>query len=68
MGLHGGIVHDAYRDDAAVAFLPLYVAELGVSEPAAVARWSGVAYGATFFTAALTAPLWGRPGTVTDAN
>ncbi|QNU45514.1 MFS transporter [Mixta calida] len=43
-------------------FLPLYVAELGVSEPAAVARWSGVAYGATFFTAALTAPLWGRLG------
>ena len=43
-------------------FLPLYVAELGVSEPAAIARWSGVAYGATFFTAALTAPLWGRLG------
>lgn len=41
-------------------FLPLYVAELGVSEPAAIARWSGLAYGATFFTAALTAPLWGR--------
>ena len=41
-------------------FLPLYVAELGVSDPAAIARWSGVAYGATFFTAALTAPLWGR--------
>ena len=41
-------------------FLPLYVAELGVSEPAAIARWSGIAYGATFFTAALTAPLWGK--------
>lgn len=41
-------------------FLPLYVAELGVSDPAAIARWSGLAYGATFFTAALTAPLWGR--------
>jgi MFS family permease len=41
-------------------FLPLYVAELGVSEPASIARWSGLAYGATFFTAALTAPLWGR--------
>lgn len=41
-------------------FLPLYVAELGVSDPAAIARWSGLAYGATFFTAALTAPQWGR--------
>ena len=41
-------------------FLPLYVAELGVQDPAAIARWSGLAYGATFFTAALTAPLWGR--------
>ena len=41
-------------------FLPLYVAQLGVQEPAAIARWSGVAYGATFFSAALTAPLWGK--------
>jgi MFS family permease len=41
-------------------FLPLYIAELGVREPAAVAQWSGVAYGATFFAAALVAPLWGR--------
>lgn len=41
-------------------FLPLYVRQLGVTEPAAIARWSGLAYGATFFSAALTAPLWGR--------
>jgi MFS family permease len=27
---------------------------------AAIVQWSGVAYGATFFTAALVAPLWGR--------
>ncbi|MEZ3500038.1 MFS transporter [Pantoea sp. KPR_PJ] len=40
-------------------FLPLYVQQLGVTEPAAIARWSGLAYGATFFSAALTAPLWG---------
>lgn len=43
-------------------FLPLYVQQLGVQEPAAIARWSGVAYGATFLSAALTAPLWGRLG------
>lgn len=43
-------------------FLPLYVQQLGVQHPAAIARWSGVAYGATFLSAALTAPLWGRLG------
>jgi MFS family permease len=41
-------------------FLPLYVEQLGVRDPAAIVRWSGVAYGATFFSAALVAPLWGR--------
>jgi len=43
-------------------FLPLYVEEIGVTGRAAIVQWSGVAYGATFFTAALTAPLWGRLG------
>ncbi|MHC2462199.1 MFS transporter [Bradyrhizobium embrapense] len=41
-------------------FLPLYVEQLGVTDHAAIVQWSGVAYGATFFSAALTAPLWGR--------
>jgi MFS family permease len=41
-------------------FLPLYVEQLGVSDHAAIVQWSGVAYGATFFTAAMFAPLWGR--------
>ena len=40
-------------------FLPLYVEQLGVSGQAAIVQWSGAAYGATFFTAALVAPLWG---------
>lgn len=43
-------------------FLPLYVEHLGVSDQAAIVQWSGVAFGATFFSAALTAPLWGRLG------
>ena len=43
-------------------FLPLYVEQLGVSDHAAIVQWSGVAYGAAFLTAALTAPLWGRLG------
>jgi MFS family permease len=41
-------------------FLPLYVAQLGVTSHAAIAQWSGIAYGATFFAAALVAPVWGR--------
>ncbi len=41
-------------------FLPLYVAQLGVRDPAAIVEWSGAAYGATFLSAALVAPLWGR--------
>jgi MFS family permease len=41
-------------------FLPLYVEQLGVTDHVAIAQWSGIAYGATFLTAGLTAPLWGR--------
>jgi len=41
-------------------FLPLYVEQLGVKNHAAIVHWSGVAYGATFLSAALVAPLWGR--------
>jgi MFS family permease len=43
-------------------FLPLYVAQLGVTSHAAISQWSGVAYSATFFSAAFTAPLWGKLG------
>ena len=43
-------------------FLPLYVEELGAVGHAAIVQWSGVAYGATFFAAALVAPMWGRLG------
>ena len=35
---------------------------LGVKDHAAIVQWSGVAYGATFLTAAMFAPLWGRLG------
>ena len=45
-------------------FLPLYIEELGVSDKAAIVQWSGIAYGATFFAAALVAPLWGRIGDI----
>ena len=41
-------------------FLPLYVEHLGIHTQAGVVRWSGVAFGATFITAAIMAPVWGR--------
>lgn len=43
-----------------IPFLPLYVESLGVADQAAIDEWSGAAYGASFLTAALVAPLWGR--------
>lgn len=42
--------------------LPIYIEQLGVESEAAVLRWSGLVYAATFVTAGLTAPLWGRLG------
>lgn len=44
-------------------FLPLYVEQLGIHSPGAIVQWSGVAFGATFFGTAITAPLWGRLAT-----
>jgi MFS family permease len=41
-------------------FLPLYVEQLGVKDHAAIVQWSGACFGATFFSAALVAPLWGH--------
>lgn len=41
-------------------FLPLYVQQLGMTNQADVVQWSAVAFGATFFGTAMTAPLWGR--------
>src|ERR687886_1981443 len=41
-------------------FLPLLVRHLGVTEPGAVARWSGVLMGLGPLSAVLTSPLWGR--------
>lgn len=42
--------------------LPLFVEDLGVHDTAGITAWSGIAYSATFLTAALTAPLWGHLG------
>jgi len=41
-------------------FLPLYVQELGVTDPAQVAVWSGVLFAVTPGVSGLLGPLWGR--------
>lgn len=43
-------------------FMPLYVAQLGISGHAAILKWSGIAYSASAITAGLIAPLWGHLG------
>ena len=41
-------------------FMTLYVRELGVADPDAVALWAGVLIGIAPLTAAVMAPVWGR--------
>jgi len=41
-------------------FLPLYIRELGVTDPAQQALWSGIALGAMGVSFGLMAPLWGH--------
>jgi MFS family permease len=46
----------------AMPFLPLYIRELGVTDVAAIALWTGIILGATPAVTAISAPLWGRVG------
>jgi len=41
-------------------FLPLFIAQLGVSDVAAVALWTGFSLGVTPALTAVLSPLWGR--------
>lgn len=41
-------------------FIPLFVRELGVTDPAAAAIWSGVLIGLGPVSAVIASPLWGR--------
>ena len=41
-------------------FMALYVRELGVTDPSAVALWAGVLIGVAPLVAGLMAPVWGR--------
>src|SRR3972149_11036463 len=44
-------------------FLPLYIKELGVTDPQAQSLWSGILYGVSSLFSALMAPVW---GTISD--
>lgn len=39
--------------------LPLYITELGVTDPGMINQLSGLAYGITFITSAIFSPIWG---------
>lgn len=43
-----------------IPFLPLYLQQLGVTDPEQVSIWSGLIFGINFFSAFLVSPLWGR--------
>lgn len=40
--------------------LPLYIKHLGVHDPAAIAQFSGFAFGITFIISAIFSPIWGK--------
>ncbi|MDN4595280.1 MFS transporter [Polycladomyces subterraneus] len=42
-----------------VPFLPLYLQELGMRDPAERQLWAGLVFGANFLTSFLMAPVWG---------
>jgi len=42
-----------------IPFLPLYVEQLGVTEPSKLTLWSGLIFSITFMVSAIVAPMWG---------
>ncbi len=41
-------------------FLPLYIKELGVTDPKALSVWSGVVFGVSFLVSGALSPMWGN--------
>jgi DHA1 family multidrug resistance protein-like MFS transporter len=46
----------------AMPFLPMFIAQLGVTDVGEVALWSGFSLGITPALTALLSPIWGRLG------
>ena len=45
-----------------IPFLPLYIKELGITDPNDLKRWSGLVVSGVFVTAFIATPLWGWLG------
>ncbi len=45
-----------------IPFLPFFLRDLGVSDPDALARWSGLAFSGPFFISFIATPFWGWVG------
>ncbi|MDF2670146.1 MAG: multidrug transporter [Paenibacillus sp.] len=43
-----------------IPFLPLYIQELGISDPNDVAFWAGIVFAGNFVTSFFFQPLWGK--------
>ena len=41
-------------------FLPLYIKELGVTDPKALSVWSGIVFGVSFLVSGSLSPMWGN--------
>jgi MFS transporter, DHA1 family, multidrug resistance protein len=45
-----------------VPFLPFFIRTLGVTEPAELARWSGIVFSGPFLVSFIATPVWGALG------
>ncbi len=41
-------------------FLPLYLQELGITDPEQVRLWASIIFGANLLTAFIFSPIWGK--------
>jgi DHA1 family multidrug resistance protein-like MFS transporter len=48
--------------NACLPFLPLYVRQLGITDPTEAQFWSGLVFAGPFFLSIITVPLWGTLG------
>ncbi len=45
-----------------IPFLPFYIRQLGVTEPDALARWSGMVFAGPYLAAFIATPFWAKVG------
>lgn len=43
-----------------IPFLPLYLQDLGLTDPEEVSKWAGLIFGSQFLTALIFSPIWGK--------